>query len=106
MLSAETLVQRLKEIGKIPKVVDTDKGRDWNLKAFNKEIEPTIKTVTKLVLTNCVSVGLEDSARAIVAELIKFQAVWTLSDEVMTMENINKIVQMIETIRDNAMIYW
>ncbi len=107
MLSVETLVQQLKEIGKIPKVIDTDKGREWNLKAFNKEIEPIIKTVTKLKLTNCVSsVGWEDSARTVVAELIKFQAVWTLSNEVMTMENINKIVQMIETIQDNAMIYW
>jgi hypothetical protein len=106
MISAETLVQRLKEIGKIPKVVDTDKGRAWNLKTFNEKIEPIIETVANLELTNCVSVGWEDYARTVVAELIKFQAAWTLSDEVTTMKDISKIVQMIETIRDNAMVYW
>lgn len=105
ILSAETLVQRLKEIGKIPKVIDTNNGREWNLKAFNEAIEPIIETVTKLELTNCVSVGWEDSAKIIVAELIKLQAVWTFSHEVVIMEHISKIVQMVETIRDNAMIY-
>ncbi len=106
IISAETLVQQLKEIGDIPKVINTDGRQEWNLDAFNNIIQPIIETVKNLKLTNCISVGWEEYANSIALRLVAFQNMWTLSDKVTTMQDISKIIKMIDTMRDNAMIYW
>jgi len=107
IISAKALVQQLREIGKIPKVIDTNNGRQvWNLEAFNEAIEPIIETVKNLELTNCISVDWEEYANTIVQRLMALQNAWTLSDNDTTMEDISNIIRMIKTMRDNAKIYW
>jgi len=43
IISAEALVQQLKEIGKIPEVVNTDGRQVWNLEAFDEAIMEKVK---------------------------------------------------------------
>ena len=106
MISAEAFVQRLNEIGKIPKVVETDDGKMWNLEAFTEAIEPIIEKMRRCELANCNSIGWEVYTGTIVKSLVFFQNSWTLTDEVTTAKDIREIVRMVDTMRDNAMIHW
>ena len=106
MISAETFVQRLKEIGTIPKVVESEDGERWNLKKFTEAIEPIIEKMRRRELANCTSAGWEEYSNTILQRLVSLRDGWTLNNAATTVEDIEKIVRMVDAMRDNAMIYW